>query len=89
MPQDSEFTAADARAIATGERLSKEETLAFFESVIRFGAENQRSTEITVALAAGAHTEESITYAVVQLTGRGFDISKVEGLTNPTYVVKF
>ncbi|MBB4654160.1 putative glyoxalase superfamily protein PhnB [Xanthomonas sp. F14] len=88
----SEFSGLDAetaRKFALTPAGNGEAALKYFEEVIGFAAKNQRKTEAKVSLPKDAFTPEGITYAVTQLSGRGFEISKIEGAQDPTYLVTF
>ncbi|MFA4325726.1 hypothetical protein P2C06_21110, partial [Xanthomonas perforans] len=88
----SEFKGLDAKRaqqLALQPAGGNEEALKYFEEVIGFGAKHQRSTVVEVSLANGAFTPEAITYAVTQLAGRGFDVSRKERHDNLSYVVTF
>ncbi|MEA9749294.1 hypothetical protein VDF76_20350 [Xanthomonas campestris pv. raphani] len=88
----TDFTGIDAeraRSISSTAAASREETLVFFENVIGFAAEQQRSNETTVSLAENAHTHQGIEYAVLTLTTRGFDVTRAGGPETCTYLVKW
>ncbi|MCC4606832.1 hypothetical protein [Xanthomonas campestris] len=85
----TEFTAKDAAALANADADTREETLSYFESIIRSTAEGQRVRTVTVALPKERFTKASIEFAILTLTTRGFDVEKVEGVDNPTYKVSF
>lgn len=65
----------------------REEALAYFESLMLFSADNQRSETTTVAMAKERFSQEAIEFAVLTLTTRGFNVERVEGIENPTYKV--
>lgn len=85
----TEFTAKDAAALADANAATREETLDYFESIIRSTAEGQRTHTVTVALPKGRFTKGGIDFAILTLTTRGFEVENVEGTDNPTYKVSF
>ncbi|WDM67477.1 MULTISPECIES: hypothetical protein [Xanthomonas] len=88
----TDFTNIDAdraRLISSTVPASREETLAFFENIIGFAAEQQRSNGATVALAKNAHTNQGIEYAILTLSTRGFDVKPAGDPEARTYLVKW
>ncbi|WP_435003715.1 hypothetical protein [Xanthomonas arboricola] len=88
----TDFTNIDAdraRFISSTAPASREETLAFFENIIGFAAEQNRSNETKVVLGKNAHTNQGIEYAVLTLSTRGFDVKPAGDPEARTYLVKW
>lgn len=89
MPTHHGITPEQARALAASPLPTREKTLEYFEILIASAAADHHATEVVVNMIPGTHSPEAVDFAVLTLTGRGFQVEKTENAGFQTYRITF